>query len=131
MPHHRVRRRVLKLFWRIANPLAGPLAGVVPWWVLLETVGNRTGAVRRTPLASGPGDSAEMLLIAVHGRHSGWVRNVEAHPQVRLRHRGRWRSAQASVEPLQPQVLRRFNLYARSGPRLVGIDPLLVRCRFD
>ena len=120
----------MKLFWRVMNPLARPLAGLVPWWVLLETVGRRSGVVRRTPLAAGPRDGREMLVIAVHGRHSGWVRNIEADPQVRLRHRRQWRTAEASVEPLQPEVLQRFNRYARSGPRLVGVDPLLVRCRY-
>src|SRR3954471_15680785 len=89
----RVKRAALRAFWRVVNPLARPLAGVVPWWVLLETVGNRTGATRRTPLAAGPMDGGAMLLIAVHGRASGWVRNIEAQPQVRLRHRGQWRGA--------------------------------------
>ena len=117
-------------FWHVVNPLARPLAGFMPWWVLLETVGHRTGAVRRTPLAAGPTDDDEMLLIAVHGGLSAWVRNIEAEPSIRLRHRGRWRAARASVEPLHADALRRFNVYARSGPRLAGIDPVLVRCRF-
>jgi deazaflavin-dependent oxidoreductase (nitroreductase family) len=117
-------------FWRVANPLARPLAGYVRWWVIVETVGRRTGAVRRTPLASGPVEDGAMLLIAVHGRHSGWVCNLEATPAVRIKHRGRWRTAQATIETLEPDVLPRFNLYARSGPRFVGIDPVLVRCQF-
>src|SRR4051812_36745865 len=123
----RVKRTALRAFWRVVNPLARPLAGVVPWWVLLETVGNRSGAIRRTPLAAGPMDGRAMLVIAVHGRASGWVRNIEASPRVRLRHRGRWRAGTAHVEELRPELLRRFNVYARSGPRMVGIDPVLVR----
>ena len=59
-----------------------PLAGVAPWWVLVETTGRRTGRTRRTPLAAGPRDAQGMLVIAVHGRHSGWVANAEARPQV-------------------------------------------------
>jgi deazaflavin-dependent oxidoreductase (nitroreductase family) len=131
MTRQHLRRSMMKAFWRAVNPIARPLAGVAPWWVLVETVGHRTGVVRRTPLAAGPTDDTEMLLIAVHGRLSGWVRNLEADPHVRLRHRGRWRGAQAIIEPLRPELLIRFNAYARSGPRLVGIDPVLVRCRFD
>jgi hypothetical protein len=32
---------------------------------------------------------------------------------------------------LDPETLKRFNLYARSGPRTLGIDPLLVRVDLD
>jgi deazaflavin-dependent oxidoreductase (nitroreductase family) len=129
-PGDRRKRRFLRAFWRVANPLARPLSGVVPWWVLLETTGHVSGVIRRTPLATGPMDGDAMLLIAVHGRRSGWVRNLEADPNVRLRHRRRWRAATATVEPLEADVVRRFNVYARSGPSLVGLDPLLVRVRF-
>ena len=126
----RVKRRVLRAFWRVLNPLARPLAGFAPWWVLVETTGNKTGRLRRTPLAAGPVVDGAMLVIAVHGRHSGWVRNLEAHPRVRVRHRGHWRIATAVTAVLTPDDVRLFNLYARSGPRLAGIDPLLVRLAF-
>lgn len=122
---------MLRLFWRVVNPLARPLAGLAPWWVLVETTGNRTGRLRLTPLAAGPSDDGAMLLIAVHGRSSGWVRNIEAQPSVRMRHRGRWQQATATVEPFDRDVARRFNLYARMGPPLAGIDPLIVRVRFE
>ena len=125
------RRRVLVVYWRIVNPLARPAAGLFPFWVLIETTGCKTGRRRRTPLAAGPKDSTGMYLIAVHGRHSGWVRNIDATPTVRIKHRGRWRHATASVEELDPATLSRFNLYARSGPRIAGIDPMLVRVTFD
>lgn len=118
------------MFWRVVNPVNRPLAGLAPWWVLLETTGNRTGVTRRTPLAAGPVEDGAMLVIAVHGRRSAWVRNLEAQPAVRVKHRRTWRSAAASVEELHPDVVRRFNRYARSGPALAGIDPVLVRLRF-
>jgi hypothetical protein len=68
-----------------------------------------------------------MWLIAVHGRHSVWVRNVEDTPAVRLRFAGRWHEGTASIHPYDDAFVRRFNRYARSGPRTVGIDPSLVR----
>ena len=40
-------------FWRVANPVALPLGGWMPFWVLLETTGHRSGRRRLTPLASG------------------------------------------------------------------------------
>jgi deazaflavin-dependent oxidoreductase (nitroreductase family) len=124
------QRRLIAAWWRIANPPTRLLAGIAPWWVLLETTGNRTGRLRRTPLATGPRDADDMWLIAVHGRHAGWVRNLEASPQVRLKHRGRWRPGTATVHPLDAVPLGRFNAYARSGPRLIGMDPLLVWIAF-
>jgi deazaflavin-dependent oxidoreductase (nitroreductase family) len=124
-----VRRRLFRAFWRVVNPVTRPVAGWVPWWVLLETTGNRTGRRRLTPLAAGPTDGGTMLLIAVHGRSSGWVRNIEAQPAVRMRHRGRWLEATAAAEPFDAMLARRFNVYARMGPPLAGIDPLIVRIR--
>ena len=53
--------------------------------------------------------------------------NLEADPRVRVLLRGRWYSGRASVTPLDHDRLSSFNLYARSGPTTVGIDPLLVR----
>jgi deazaflavin-dependent oxidoreductase (nitroreductase family) len=125
-----LQRRLIVAWWRIANPPTRLLAGLAPWWLLLETTGNRTGRRRRTPLASGPAETDGMWLIAVHGRHSGWVRNLEASSDVRIKHRGRWRDGTASIHPIDAVPLDRFNAYARSGPRLIGLDPLLVRVTF-
>jgi deazaflavin-dependent oxidoreductase (nitroreductase family) len=125
-----VKRTILRAFWWVVNPLARPLAGFAPWWVLVETTGNKTGRLRRTPLAAGPVVGGAMLIIAVHGRHSGWVRNIEANPVVRVRHRGRWRTATAATSALSGDEVRLFNVYARMGPRFAGIDPLLVRVGF-
>jgi hypothetical protein len=72
-----------------------------------------------------------MWLIAVHGRSSGWVVNAEAAPQVRVQHCGRWRGARADVVPWEPEVVRRFNAYARSGPAALAKNPLLVRLTYD
>jgi len=118
-------------FWRLINPVMRPLAGFTPWWVLVETTGRKSGKVRRAPLAAGPHDVNGMLVIAVHGRHSGWVVNSEANPQVRVRYCGRWRDAKADVLPWDADVVRTFNAYARSGPAVTARDPLLVRLSYE
>ena len=123
----RRRRSRNRMFWRIVNPPTRPLAGVAPWWVLLETRGRRTGAPRRTPLARGPREGDVLWLISVHGRHAAWVRNVEVTPEVRIKLSGRWHDGRATVHDYDESVVRRFNRYARSGPRTLGIDPTLVR----
>lgn len=130
-PRQRVLRQASLLFWRLANPLARRLAGILPFWVLLETRGRRSGLPRQTPLAKGPIDGDVAWLICVHGRHSSFAKNIEADPRVRLKANRRWRHGTASLQPYDPQIAARFNLYARSGPVSLGIDPLLVRVDLD
>ena len=115
------------VFWRLFNPLARRLAGIAPFWVVLETTGRRTGLPRQTPLARGPEEDEATWLIAVHGRHSTWVRNIEAEPRVRVRIGGRWRGGSAAVLPWDPEIAKRFSTYARVGPATLGIDPALIR----
>jgi len=114
-------------FWRLFNPVARRLAGVAPWWVVLETTGRRTGRTRLTPLARGPEADGALWLISVHGRRAAWVKNLAASPAVRVRLRGRWLAGRASVVPWDAGRVRSFNVYARMGPRTLGIDPVLVR----
>src|ERR1700716_3475622 len=105
----RLKRSVMMLVWRIINPPNRLLAGIAPWWVLIETVGRRTGKYRRTPLARGPFDGHTTWLISVHGRHASWVKNLEEWPVVRLRVRRRWRRGTASIVRDDPEIIRRFN----------------------
>jgi deazaflavin-dependent oxidoreductase (nitroreductase family) len=121
------KRAAMMAVWRIANPPSRLLAGIAPWWVLIETVGRRTGRRRRTPLARGPIDGDTTWLISVHGRHASWVKNLEYSPTVRLRVKRRWRTGTASIVRYEREIIRRFNRYARSGPTTVGIDPALIR----
>jgi deazaflavin-dependent oxidoreductase (nitroreductase family) len=115
------------VFWRVFNLFARPLAGIAPWWVVLETMGRRTGKRRRVPLARGPLDGQTAWLIAVHGTHASFVHNIAANPRVRLKLRGRWHEGVATLAPLDPTMLERFNRYARAGPRTFGIEPKLIR----
>jgi deazaflavin-dependent oxidoreductase (nitroreductase family) len=119
------------VFWKLTNPLNRPLAGLLPWWVLLETKGRRSGRRRSTPLANGPIDGQAILLIAVHGAHSSFAHNITADPHVRLKRRGRWRSGTARLLDPDDATLRRFSGYARLGYRTLGDDPKIVRIDFD
>lgn len=123
----RRRRSRHRILWHIINPPTRGLAGLAPWWVLLETCGRRTGKPRTTPLARGPVDGDVVWLASVHGRHAHWVRNLETTPEVRIKLSGRWHRAHASVHEYDEATVRHFNLYARTGPRTLGIDPALVR----
>ncbi len=128
-PAERRRRARHLRVWRLVNPGNQALVGVAPWWVVLETRRRRGGGSRRTPLARGPMDGDTAWLISVHGRHSHWVRDLEADPAVRIRLRGRWHAGRAEVRAYDPDTVRRFSRYARMGPRLLGLEPVLVAVR--
>jgi deazaflavin-dependent oxidoreductase (nitroreductase family) len=122
-----MKRRIAKLLWKLGNPFAIRLAGIAPWWVVLETTGRKSGKPRRTPFARGPVDGNIAWVIAVHGHHSDFAHNLAASPAARFRLKGRWHSARASLEPMDDAVVSRFSAYGRSGPKVAGIDPALVR----
>lgn len=126
-----IRRRWHLRFWRVVDPWTRRLAGVMPWWVLLETTGRSSGLPRRTPLARGPKDGETFWLIAVHGRQAHWVRNIEMTPLVRIRMNGRWHAGCASVQPWDAKMLSRFSAYARSGRRAFGIEPVMIAIRLS
>ena len=127
----RIRRRIARVIWWLFNPLARSLAGIAPWWVVLETTGRRSGRPRQVPLARGPLDGNITWLISVHGERAAFARNIAADPRIRLRLRGRWREGTATVVDQDPAVLERFNNYARIGPRTLGIEPKLVRVELE
>lgn len=60
--------------------------GVVPDHVVIETRGRRTGKRRRT-VGGAHADGDTIWIVAEQGRHAGWVRNLEAEPDVRVRYR--------------------------------------------
>jgi deazaflavin-dependent oxidoreductase (nitroreductase family) len=69
---------------------------LVPGYGILETTGRKTGRRRRTVVGLLIDDSA-VWVVSEHGRHSGYVRNLEAHPEVRVRFRARWSAGVAHV----------------------------------
>jgi deazaflavin-dependent oxidoreductase (nitroreductase family) len=125
------KRRVTKALWKVMNPLARPLSGVAPWWVLLETTGRRSGRPRHTPLARGAEFDGAHWIIAVHGEASDFVRNLKADPRVRFKVRRRWHAGTARVEPITEERLRHFGAYAHGGLKTVAIEPCLVRIELD
>jgi hypothetical protein len=53
-PSQRFRRTTTMLFWRLMNPAARRLAGIAPFWVVLETTGRwRSGTATVLPWDEG------------------------------------------------------------------------------
>src|SRR5215831_13267539 len=96
-------RLVYPLQTRVVNPvvmLAHNLGIPPPGDALLETTGRHTGRLRRTPVCDSL-DGAVFWLVVQRGRRAGWVRNVQAHPRVRVKVRTgsdvMWRAGMARI----------------------------------
>jgi deazaflavin-dependent oxidoreductase (nitroreductase family) len=112
-----VKRRFEILFGRYTvNPLMRGMfkLGITPpGMALVETVGRRSGVLRRTPImCTRDGDS--LWLIAQHGRHAGWVRNFEASPDVRVRLGRSWLTGTAELLP-DDDVKARIRMFASTA----------------
>ena len=93
-----LKRRIAMTFsGYVANPLVTLIAGRLPGApALLETIGRKSGTPRHTPVGNGlSGDT--FWIVAEHGRHSDYVRNIMANPRVRVRVGGTWRSGTAPL----------------------------------
>jgi len=138
-------RIVYPLQARVINPivmLAHDLGFPPPGDALLETTGRRTGRPVRTPVCDGL-DGQTFWLVAQRGRRAGWVRNIQAHPQVRVKVRTGsgvvWRAGTARIldddDPRErSRLIGRDNLARRlcvSASAAVSTDPLTVRIDLD
>jgi deazaflavin-dependent oxidoreductase (nitroreductase family) len=115
-----------------ANPIVGRVAGYVPWWSLLETIGRKSGLPRRNPVGNGLRGNT-FWIVAEHGRRAGYVRNIQANPRVRIRVGGRWRTGTAHLLPMddpreRQRSLSRFN---SALVRTMGTELLTVRIDLD
>ena len=97
------RKRRLSRFAsvRLLNPVMRRAleAGLVPrGWALLETTGRRSGQPRRVPVGDGL-RGGQFWIVAEHGRHADYVRNIERDPRVRVKVGRRWLSGTAHLLP--------------------------------
>ena len=121
---------------RLFNPLVRRAleAGVVPRGVaLLETTGRRSGEKRRVPIGDGlRGDV--FWIVAEHGRHADYVRNIEHDPRVRVKARRRWRTGTAHILPDDDPIerMRRLRRPLNDiGVRAMGTELLVIRVDLD
>lgn len=54
-----------------------------PGWVVLTTIGRRTGLARETLLPCGR-RNGEIVVISTYGWRSDWIRNLRKNPKVRV-----------------------------------------------
>lgn len=112
----------------LVNPVVSRVAGIVPWWSLLETRGRKTGRPIRNPVGNGL-EGNTFWIVAEHGDEAGYVKNIKANPEVRVRVDGRWRTGIAQALPGddprdRQRSMRRFNAMF---VRLMGTGLLTIR----
>lgn len=118
-------------------------AGIAPpGYVLLETIGRKSGKARRTPVGNGRIGN-EFWIVAEHGRKAGYVCNIAANPRVRLKLRNgfssRWHTGTARIladdDPLERQRWLagqvRGSASNAAAVRLFGTQLLTVRIDLD
>jgi deazaflavin-dependent oxidoreductase (nitroreductase family) len=128
-----LKRRVSRtMSVRLLNPFMRRAleAGLVPRGVaLLETTGRRSGEPRRTPVGDGLRGDA-FWIVAEHGRHAAYVRNIEANPRVRVKVGRTWYRGTAHVlDDDDPRERMRWLRRPLNdvGVRAMGTDMLVVR----
>ena len=128
-----LKRRVSKLLSvRLLNPLmrrALEADLAPPGWALLETTGRRSGLPRRVPVGNGL-RGAQFWIVAEHGRHADYVRNLEREPRVRVKVGRRWHTGTARILP-EDDPRARLRWLRRplndAGLRLMASELLVVR----
>jgi deazaflavin-dependent oxidoreductase (nitroreductase family) len=102
-------------------------------FALLETTGRRSGRLRHTPVGNGLiGDT--FWLVAAHGEQADYVRNLLAHPRVRVKVRGRWRTGTAQVVAGDDVQARSKTLpyqWDAALGRLMATTPITIRIDLD
>jgi deazaflavin-dependent oxidoreductase (nitroreductase family) len=118
---------------RLLNPAVRALSKVGLRTALatdLETVGRKTGQIRRVPV-SAQFDDGGAWIISQHGTRSGWGRNIADNPNVRLRQRNTWRTGVATIRP-DDDVVARGREFGRMGAKVVkALETTPVSVRID
>jgi len=96
---------------------------------LLETTGRRSGKRRRTPIGNGL-IGTTFWLVSEHGRHAGYVRNIEANPRVRVKVGRTWLPGSAQILPDDDPFARLDHVASQLG-RMRRLDAAIFRFFID
>jgi deazaflavin-dependent oxidoreductase (nitroreductase family) len=120
-----------RLVHRVQRLVVNPVGRQLPV-TMLETTGRKSGQRRHTAVGGRVVDD-QFWMVAEHGEHSDYVRNIKANPAVRMRIGGRWRRGTAHLLPDDDAVQRLGNLPRLNSAmvRLMGSDLLTVRVDLD
>ncbi len=132
-----VKRRVSK--WvtaKLVNPIVRPLLerGLFPQTqALLETMGRRSGQLRRVPVGNGL-RGTQFWIVTEHGWGADYVKNIQKDPRVRVKVGRRWYIGTAYILPDDDPLERLRRLRRPANDlllRAVGTEQLTVRIDLD
>jgi deazaflavin-dependent oxidoreductase (nitroreductase family) len=110
------------------------MAGLVPGFGVLETIGRRSGHRHQVPVGGRLEDDAFWLVAGI-GHRANYVRNIEADPRVRVKTCGRWRTGTAHLCPDDDASKRAMRINPSNGVFLRIANPakdaLTVRVDLD
>jgi deazaflavin-dependent oxidoreductase (nitroreductase family) len=117
------RRKRLRSRWLQKHLINLPVTllvwpGLLRGHAILETVGGKTGKLRRVVVGVSMDDAGSYWIVAEHGQRAGYVRNIAANATVRLRVDGRWLPASAEAVP-SDDVDKRLTTFSRLHARAV------------
>lgn len=97
----------------------------VPFLVMLETTGRRSGKPRRVVLDVARRDATGLWVMAGDGLEARWLKNLQADPRCRVRFRGRRFAAVATIGgadagELSVEIYRDRPFYTRLIYRAIG-----------
>lgn len=104
--------RAPELFFRLR------LSRLVPWWVMIEMTGRRTGRRRRVVLDIARREARGLTVLAGDGIEARWVKNLLADPRCQVSNRGRRFAARATICDTDPgdlaaEIFRQRPFYTR------------------
>ena len=121
----------------VINPVTRRLVvrGWLPHTALIETTGRRSGRPCVTPVGNGLSDDGKTFwIVAEHGAHASYVRNLQANPEVRILAGGHWRAGRARVlvdDDPRERLMRIGNSSNAAAVRAMGTELLTVRVDLD
>lgn len=141
-----MKRRIVHLLQKyLFNPPVKAMFAMgiaLPGRALLETIGRKSGKLRRTPVGIGL-VGKQFWIVAEHGQNAAYVRNMMGNPRVRLKlrdgMRACWHSGTAHILP-EDDARERQRWLAKQAPgsasnaaavRFFGTQLLTVRIDLD
>jgi deazaflavin-dependent oxidoreductase (nitroreductase family) len=128
-----MKRSIVRNLQRyVVNPPARALArrGLLGDYVVLETIGRKSGQPRETPVGMKV-DRDTAWMVSEHGHHASYVKNIEADARVRVRIGGQWRPGTAHLLDGDDPVARLHALWGNGGNtwpvRAMGTSLLSIR----
>ena len=122
--------RIVRWYWKVANPPWRLVAGRIPGFALVETTGRKTGRKYQVPVGARLRDGS-VWFVTAHASDVHYIRNIKANPDVRVMIGGRWRNGLAHLLPEDDARRRAIWLNPLNGLFVWMASSDLITVRID